>query len=131
MPPTTTILVTAARAPWSYLLARGVFAGLVIAGVAQFASVLGPLLAGVAYAFPTTTLASAWVLHRRYGSAFAVTAVAGMPGSLVTYAGFSLCLFLASGPLTPLLAWALAVVVAVAIAALRALKVQRSAAARA
>jgi hypothetical protein len=130
MPPITTVVVTAARAPWGYLVARGVFAGLVIAGVAQLAWLLGATIAGVAYAFPTTTLASVWVLHRRYGSAFAVTAVAGMPGSLVTYAGFSLSLYLACGALAPLAAWALAVAAALAIAAGRALMVQRATAIR-
>jgi hypothetical protein len=132
LPPVTTVLVTAARAPWSYLLARAVFAGLVIASVAALASTLGATLAGLAYACPITVIASIWVLHRRYGAAFALTAVAGVPGALAAYAGFVLVLYLASGPSPPLLAWALAVAAAIVIAGARALIVrQRSAATRA
>ncbi len=125
MPPTTAVLATAARAPWAYLLARGGFAGLVVAGVAQCAALLGPTLAGLAYAFPTTMLASIWVLHRRYGSGFAVTVVAGVPGALATYAGFILTLYLASGALPPLAAWAIAVAAAIVIGGARVLIVRR------
>lgn len=125
MPPATAVLATAARAPWVYLLARGGFAGLVVAGVAQFAALLGPTLAGLAYAFPTTMLAAIWVLHRRYGSGFAVTAVAGVPGALATYAGFILTLYLASGALPPLAAWAIAVAAAIVIGGARVLIVRR------
>jgi len=125
MPPTTAVLTTPERAPWSYLLARGGFAGLVVALVAQLAGLLGPTFAGLAYAFPTTTLAAIWVLHRRYGSGFAVTAVAGVPGALAAYAGFVLILHLASGLLAPLAAWAIAAAAAAVIAAMRALIVWR------
>jgi hypothetical protein len=128
LPPVTAVLVTSARAPWAYLLGRGAFAGLVIAGVAESASILGPTLAGLAYAFPTTPIASIWVLHRRYGAAFALTAVAGVPGALMTYAGFVLVVHLASGPLAPLAAWALAVAAAIVIAGTRVLMVRQHAA---
>jgi uncharacterized membrane protein YeaQ/YmgE (transglycosylase-associated protein family) len=44
------------------VLARGVIAGLVVASVARTAGILGPTIAGLVYAFPTTMLASLWVL---------------------------------------------------------------------
>ncbi|MEM7021069.1 MAG: hypothetical protein AAF637_00615 [Pseudomonadota bacterium] len=121
MPPVVAVLTAANRAPWSYLIARGVLAGLVVASVAGAATILGPTLAGLAYAFPTTTIAAVWVLHRRYGPTFAVTVVAGMPGSMASYAGFVLTLYLTSGPLAPLAAWATAALAAIVIAGSRAL----------
>ena len=54
---------TAIRAGWHLLLARGLIAGLVVASVALGAGRLGPTLAGLAYAFPTTMLASLWMLR--------------------------------------------------------------------
>ncbi len=112
---------TAIRAGWHLLLARGLIAGLVVASVALGAGRLGPTLAGLAYAFPTTMLASLWMLERHYGRAFTLGTMARVPAGIATYAGFCLMLHFAAGPLPALAAWALAVVVAILIALLRAL----------
>ena len=112
---------TAVRTGWHLVLARGLFAGLVVAGVAETAGRLGPTIAGLAYAFPTTMLASLWMLERYYGRAFTLATMARVPAGIATYAGFCLTLHLAAGPLPALAAWALAVVAAVVIALLRAL----------
>jgi uncharacterized membrane protein (GlpM family) len=112
---------TLMRAGWGHLLARGALAGTLVAGVAQFAGVLGSTVAGLAYAFPTMMVASMWVLHRHYGPDFALATMARVPAGLLTYGGFCLALHLAAGPLEPLAAWSLAVVAAVAIATVRAL----------
>jgi hypothetical protein len=117
---TLALQVTTIRAGWGYLLARGLLAGLVIAGIAQSAAVLGPTLTGLAYAFPTTVLASIWVIQRRYGSSFALAAMAGVPGALPSFAGFGLVLYLATGPLPPVGAWALAALASVLVASGRA-----------
>jgi hypothetical protein len=114
--PTTTI-----RTGWHLVLVRGLIAGLVVASVAQAAGRLGPTLAGLAYAFPTTILASLWMLERHYGRAFTLATMARVPAGIATYAGFCLTLHLAAGPLPPLAAWALAVAAALLIALLRAL----------
>ncbi len=114
--PTTDI-----RAGWHLVLARGLIAGIVVASVAEAAGLLGPMIAGLAYAFPTTMLASLWILERDYGRAFALATMARVPAGIATYAGFCLVLHLAAGPLPALAAWALAVAAAVAIALLRAL----------
>jgi uncharacterized membrane protein (GlpM family) len=114
--PTTTV-----RAGWHLLLARGLIAGLVVAGVALAAGRLGPTLAGLAYAFPTTMLASLWMLERHYGRAFTLATMARVPAGIATYAGFCLTLHLAAGPLPPLAAWGVAVIAATLIALVRAL----------
>ncbi len=112
---------TAIRVGWHHLLVRGLLAGLMVACVAESARALGPTLAGLAYAFPITILASLWMLRRHYGAAFTLAVMARVPAGFATYAGFCLTLHLAAGPLAPLAAWALAVVAAVLIAILRAL----------
>ena len=91
------------------MLLRGLIAGVVVAGVAAAAGALGPTLAGLAYAFPTTMLAALWVLQRHYGADFTLATMARVPAGIATYAGFCLALHLAAGPLPPLAAWALAV----------------------
>ncbi len=113
--PTTTI-----RVGWHHLLVRGLLAGLMVASVAESARVLGPTLAGLAYAFPITIIASLWMLRRHYGQAFTLAVMARVPAGFATYAGFCLTLHLAAGPLAPLAAWALAVIAALVIAVLRA-----------
>lgn len=112
---------TATRVGWHLLLTRGLLAGLMVASVAEGAGVLGPTLAGLAYAFPITILASLWMLRRHYGQAFTLAIMARVPAGFATYAGFCLTLHLAAGPLPPLAAWALAALTAVVIALLRAL----------
>jgi uncharacterized membrane protein (GlpM family) len=108
------------RAGLGFLVFRGLLAGMVVAVVAELAGVLGPTVAGLAYAFPTMMLASLWVLDRQYGPDFALATMARVPGGLSTYASFCLVLHLGAGPLPGLAAWALAVVVAIAVAMLRA-----------
>jgi hypothetical protein len=112
---------TAVRTGWHLVLARGLIAGLVVAGVAEAAGLLGPTIAGLAYAFPTLMVASLWVLERYYGRAFTLAIMARVPAGIATYAGFCLTLHLAAGPLPALAAWGLAVAAAVVIALLRAL----------
>ncbi len=112
---------TAIRAGWHLVLARGLIAGVVVASVAEAAGRLGPTIAGLAYAFPTTILASLWLLERHYGHRFTLATMARVPAGIATYAGFCLTLHLAAGPLAPVAAWALAVLAAVVIAVLRAL----------
>ena len=111
---------TALRPGWHLVLLRGLIAGVVVAGVAASAGALGPTLAGLAYAFPTTMLAALWVLQHHYGADFTLATMARVPAGIATYAGFCLALHLAAGPLPPLVAWGLAVAAAVAIAVLRA-----------
>lgn len=111
---------TALRPGWHLVLLRGLIAGVVVAGVAAAAGALGPTLAGLAYAFPTTMLAALWVLQRHYGADFTLATMARVPAGIATYAGFCLALHLAAGPLPALAAWALAVAAAVMIALVRA-----------
>ena len=112
---------TAVRVGWHLLLVRGLLAGLMVASVAEGARALGPTLAGLAFAFPITILASLWMLQHHYGRAFTLAIMARVPAGFATYAGFCLTLHLGAGPLPPLAAWALAVVAAVLIALLRAM----------
>jgi hypothetical protein len=112
---------TAVRVGWHLLLVRGLLAGLMVASVTECARALGPTLAGLAFAFPITILASLWMLRHHYGRAFTLAIMARVPAGFATYAGFCLTLHFAAGPLPPLAAWALAVAAAVLIALLRAL----------
>jgi uncharacterized membrane protein (GlpM family) len=116
---------TALRAGWHLVLLRGLIAGLVVASVAAAAGTLGPTLAGLAYAFPTTLLAALWVLQRYYGLEVTLATMARVPAGMTAYGGFCLTLHLAAGPLPALAAWGLAVLAAVVIAPLRALLGQR------
>jgi hypothetical protein len=113
------------------VLLRGLIAGVVVATVAAAAGALGPTVAGLAYAFPTTMLAALWVLQRHYGAEFTLATMARVPAGIATYAGFCLALHLAAGPLPALAAWGIAVAAAVVIALLRAWLGQPRAAARA
>jgi uncharacterized membrane protein len=88
-----------AAAGWSFLVVRGVAAGLVVALVATASPWLGPVWSGFALGFPTTLLASAWMLYGHYGRTFGAATLNAAQPSLVVYASFVLALHLLTGPL--------------------------------
>ena len=60
---------------------------------------LGPVWSGIALGFPTTLLASAWMLYGHYGRTFGAATLNAAQPSLVVYASFVLALHLLTGPL--------------------------------
>lgn len=94
----------AAPAGWRFLIVRGLAAGLAVAGVATASPWLGPVWSGFFLAFPTTLLASAWMLYGHYGRAFGAATLNAAQPSLVVYASFCLALHLLIGPLSAM--WA-------------------------
>jgi len=87
--------------------------GMIIGTVAVCSKLLGPVVSGMAQAFPIMMSASLWVLHRRFGEAFAVETIYRSRWALASYASFVFCV----GLLSPEIGGIPAVVVGAAVAA--------------
>ncbi|MCR9073798.1 MAG: hypothetical protein NXI18_19090 [Alphaproteobacteria bacterium] len=86
-------------AGWRFVIARGLAAGIVVASVATASPWLGPHWSGILLAFPTTLLASTWMLWGHYGRDFTAATLNAAQPSLVVYASFCLALHWLAGPL--------------------------------
>jgi hypothetical protein len=81
---------------WQATVARAVLGGIVIGTVAVYSKLLGPVVSGMALAFPIMMTASLWILHRRFGEAFAVETIYRSRWGLASYASFVFCVGLLS-----------------------------------
>ncbi|EDP64510.1 hypothetical protein BAL199_27171 [alpha proteobacterium BAL199] len=115
----------AAPAGWSFVMVRGAVAGLVVASVATASPWLGPVWSGFLLAFPTTLIASAWMLYGHYGREFTAATLNAAQPSLVVYASFCLALHFLAGPLPALTAVIVAFLGAAVFAACLALVLSR------
>lgn len=88
-----------AAAGWRFVIARGLAAGIVVASVATASPWLGPHWSGILLAFPTTLLASTWMLWGHYGRDFTAATLNAAQPSLVVYASFCIALHWLAGPL--------------------------------
>ncbi|MEQ8587160.1 MAG: hypothetical protein RLO01_11535 [Thalassobaculaceae bacterium] len=88
-----------AAAGWRFVIARGLAAGIVVASVATASPWLGPHWSGILLAFPTTLLASTWMLWGHYGRDFTASTLNAAQPSLVVYASFCIALHWLAGPL--------------------------------
>jgi|GEM_PF-5267551 len=84
---------------WRATVARAVMGGAVIGTVAVYSKLLGPIVSGMALAFPIMMSASLWILHRRFGEAFAVETIHRSRWALASYASFVFCVGLLSLPI--------------------------------
>jgi len=116
---------SAAPAGWTFVLVRAVAAGLVVASVATASPWLGPVWSGFLLGFPTTLIASAWMLHGHYGREFTAATLNAAQPSMVVYTSFCLALHLLAGPLPALTAVIVAFVGAATFAATLALVLSR------
>jgi hypothetical protein len=114
-----------AAAAWPFLLARGLVLGLSVAVVAHAAATIGPVVAGLAFAFPITLTVSAAVLEVAYGRALSVAAVAAVRRTLWCYAAFCTVLWLGAPRLGSLTAWTLGIGASLVVAALLAARLPR------
>ncbi len=86
-------------AGWRFAIVRGLAAGIVVATVATASPWLGAHWSGILLAFPTTLLASTWMLWGHYGRDFTAATMNAAQPSLVVYASFCLALHLLAGPM--------------------------------
>ncbi len=107
------------------MLVRAVAAGLVVASVATASPWLGPVWSGFLLGFPTTLIASAWMLYGHYGREFTAATLNAAQPSMVVYTSFCLALHLLAGPLPALTAVIVAFVGAATFAATLALVLSR------
>lgn len=88
-----------AAAGWTFVIVRGLAAGVVVASVATASPWLGAHWSGILLAFPTTLLASTWMLWGHYGRDFTAATLNAAQPSLIAYASFCLALHWLAGPL--------------------------------
>jgi hypothetical protein len=81
---------------WRATVARAVLGGIIIGTVAVYSKLLGPIVSGMALAFPIMMSASLWILHRRFGEAFAVETIYRSRWALASYSSFVFCVGLLS-----------------------------------
>ncbi|WPZ33343.1 hypothetical protein T8K17_19150 [Thalassobaculum sp. OXR-137] len=86
-------------AGWRFAIVRGLAAGIVVATVATASPWLGAHWSGILLAFPTTLLASTWMLWGHYGRDFTAATMNAAQPSLVVYGCFCLALHLLAGPM--------------------------------
>lgn len=111
---------------WSIVAARATVGGIVVAGAAVASKELGPVFAGYAFAFPTTMVATIWMLTRQFNSGFAAATLQSARISLINYLSF--CLGLSVAPafgFTSLQVWATGILASVISGATLALIVHR------
>jgi hypothetical protein len=100
---------------WGLSIVRVLLGGSIIAIVAVYSNALGPALSGIALAFPVMMSASAWILNRRFGDAFAAEALYRSRLALASYMSFGLTMGLLAVPLGDVAAMGLATSVAAAV----------------
>lgn len=88
-----------AAAGWRFVLVRGLAAGIVVASVATASPWLGAHWSGILLAFPTTLLASTWMLWGHYGRDFTAATLNAAQPSMVVYASFCVALHVLAGPM--------------------------------
>jgi uncharacterized membrane protein (GlpM family) len=81
---------------WRATVLRAVLGGMIIGTVAVYSKLLGPIVSGMALAFPVMMSASLWILHRRFGEAFAVETIYRSRWALASYSSFVFCVGLLS-----------------------------------
>ncbi|MDF1790581.1 MAG: hypothetical protein P1U88_01655 [Thalassobaculaceae bacterium] len=86
-------------AGWQFVIVRGLAAGIVVASVATASPWLGAHWSGILLAFPTTLLASTWMLWGHYGRDFTAATLNAAQPSLAVYASFCVALHWLAGPL--------------------------------
>lgn len=112
-------------AGWRFVVVRGLAAGIVVATVATASPWLGAHWSGILLAFPTTLLASTWMLWGHYGRDFTAATLNAAQPSLVVYAAFCIALHWLAGPLGSVAAVVTAFVLSGVMAALYAAVLMR------
>ncbi len=118
--PATASAPPATPPTWSFLIVRGVIVGATVSSVAALAGSLGPVFAGLAFAFPLILLSSAIVLELGYGRGLALASLAAVPRTLWVYGVFCVVLYVTVHPVGPLGAWCAAAGAAVVTAVVTA-----------
>ncbi len=99
---------------WRLTVLRAAIGGGFVALAAVASLHLGPTFAGFVFAFPTTILATTWMLTRSFDARFAAATIQSARVTLLNYLAFCLVLYLAALQLSSSIqAWLLAVVAAI------------------
>lgn len=112
-------------AGWRFAIVRGLAAGIAVASVATASPWLGAHWSGILLAFPTTLLASTWMLWGHYGRDFTAATLNAAQPSLVVYASFCLALHWLAGPMGGVAAVVTAFILSGVVAALYAAVLMR------
>ncbi|MCH9673798.1 MAG: hypothetical protein K0U93_20325 [Gammaproteobacteria bacterium] len=85
---------------WTFMIVRGVAAGLLVSTVVLFAHLLGPRLSGVLVGFPVVVASAAWMLASTGGERLAAATLSYADRGLASFVVFCLSVHLLAGPLS-------------------------------
>lgn len=99
-----------AKVPFHFMVGRAVVGGTIVATAATLANIVGPYIAGMAFAFPTTICATMWMMTRLFGAEFAAATIQSARLTMINYITFCAVLYLTAEHLTSMQAWTAAIV---------------------
>lgn len=99
-----------ARVPFRFMVGRAIVGGLIVATAATLANIVGPYIAGMAFAFPTTICATMWMMTKLFGATFAAATIQSARLTMINYITFCTVLYLSAQHVTSMQAWTLAIV---------------------
>ena len=99
-----------ARLPFHFMVGRAIVGGLIVATAATLANIVGPYIAGMAFALPTTICATMWMMTRLFGATFAAATIQSARLTMINYITFCAVLYLSAEHLTSIQAWTVAII---------------------
>lgn len=98
-----------ARVPFRLMVGRAIVGGTIVATAATLANVVGPYIAGMAFAFPTTICATMWMMTRLFDATFAAATIQSARLTMINYIAFCAALYLAAQHVSSMQAWFIAI----------------------
>lgn len=98
------------RVPFRFMVLRAIVGGTIVATAATLANVVGPYIAGMAFAFPTTICATMWMMTRLFGATFAAATIQSARLTMINYITFCAVLYLSAEHLSSMQAWTAAII---------------------
>lgn len=97
------------RVPFRFMVGRAIVGGTIVATAATLANVVGPYIAGMAFAFPTTICATMWMMTRLFDATFAAATIQSARLTMINYIVFCAALYLSAPHVTSMQAWLIAI----------------------
>ena len=98
------------RVPFRLMVGRAIVGGTIVATAATLANVVGPYIAGMAFAFPTTICATMWMMTRLFGAEFAAATIQSARLTMINYITFCAALYLSAQHVASMQAWTIAII---------------------
>ena len=98
------------RVPFRFMVLRAVVGGTIVAVAATLANIVGPYIAGMAFAFPTTICATMWMMTRLFGATFAAATIQSARLTMINYITFCAVLYISAQHVTSMQAWTIAII---------------------